>query len=284
MRCELGHDAGAAEDYLLGRMHDEARDVYEGHLFDCEACAANLEALARIRHGLERGPATRPEPEPSRSSWWALTGPLRAAWAAAALLMVAVGVAIWLRSGTPMRGGFAPRTGATGASQPVPPVAGSSGRGEAGPVAIAWASLAEIRPAGWEEPVLRDGRSEAVRRYHAAMRLYAKGDYAAAAPALEAVVALDETAAGPSFFLGVSLLLLDSPDKAVVALRHVIALGDSPYLEEALLYLARAQLLRAEPEAALRELDEVIRLQGDFAGEAQSLRDRIRVAQSGGVP
>ncbi len=89
-------------------------------------------------------------------------------------------------------------------------------------------------------------------RFDAAMRAYQRGDHAAAlrdlrtAPALETPPAL--------FFRGASELMLRRDQEAAATFTQLLALGDSPYHEEARFYRAKALLRRGEATAALRDL------------------------------
>lgn len=285
MTRTLHGDPGIAERYLLGRLSETERDDYERHFFECDECAADLAALQRIRDGLEGTPATRPiASQPLRS----LGRPLRLRvwpWAAlAAMLAAAVGVRLWLQpegqeTGAP--GGELPAAPAPSSPTPLPPGpgAGSSVPGTGAPEPVVWARLAGIRPAAWTAPRLRGGQSEAERRFEGGMQRYARADYAGAIPLLAAAADLDPQDPGARFFLGVSRLLEGQVDEGIAALRGTVALGSSPYLEEARIYIARADLLKGNPDAALQELEEAIRLQGDLEPEARELRRAIRDAQ-----
>jgi predicted negative regulator of RcsB-dependent stress response len=59
------------------------------------------------------------------------------------------------------------------------------------------------------------------------------------------------------------------------ALRATIALGDSAYLEEAHLYLAKAFLRRNDLAAAEAQLKTLIQLRGSGSGEAQRLLTQL---------
>jgi lipoprotein NlpI len=88
---------------------------------------------------------------------------------------------------------------------------------------------------------------------------------------LRAARKLDPNAAHISFFLGVSHLMLGHDDTAFDALRATIELGDSPYLEEAHFYLAKAYLRRRDVGAAEAHLNQVIQLRGSESEEARRL-------------
>jgi tetratricopeptide (TPR) repeat protein len=111
------------------------------------------------------------------------------------------------------------------------------------------------------------------------MRFYVKGEFARAIPPLRSAEKANTTDAGAPFFLGVALLIDRRTSESIEALRTCAARGDSPYLEEAHLYMARAFLRQGDPAAAHSELERVIALQGDRAAEARELLDSIRDVQ-----
>jgi len=71
------------------------------------------------------------------------------------------------------------------------------------------------------------------------------------------------------------LLLTGEPEAAIAQLRRTIALGESPYLEEARFYLAKAYLRRGELQAAESELRKTVELRGDREKEARELLQNV---------
>ena len=110
------------------------------------------------------------------------------------------------------------------------------------------------------------------------MKAYARGEYQAAVPGLAAASKLDPEAAHIQFYLGISRLLSNQPSTAIDSLRRTIALGDSPFREDAHFYLAKAYLKTANVESAVKELTTTVELRGERAAEAErifrELRDR----------
>lgn len=80
----------AAERYLLDEMSDVERHEFEAHFFDCETCAAEVRAGARLSAAAAEAEAP-PVPAPvvpfRRRSWPTVVAP----WAAAAALAVVAG-------------------------------------------------------------------------------------------------------------------------------------------------------------------------------------------------
>lgn len=100
-------------EYQLGGFDDTEREAVEAHLADCAGCRAELAALARLDDLLpEMAPLTAPAElwagievrlQPRHAPWWqwALAWP-RPALAAAAMVMVAAGLALGLRGPAPV--------------------------------------------------------------------------------------------------------------------------------------------------------------------------------------
>jgi tetratricopeptide (TPR) repeat protein len=118
---------------------------------------------------------------------------------------------------------------------------------------------------------MRDAGDQATARFRRGMERYRKADYTAAVADLRAASDLDPDAAHIRFFLGISYLMLGDDVAAMRQLRATIALGDSPYLEEAHFYLAKAFLRRHDIRAAETHLKKVIQLRGPRADEARRL-------------
>ena len=108
------------------------------------------------------------------------------------------------------------------------------------------------------------------------MELYGKADYAGALPILKEAASLDSESPGPQFFAGICELLQGQPGEAAASFQRVIALGESPYLEKAQFYLAKALLRKGDLTGAARALDETVRLKGDLEVEARQLREAVR--------
>jgi hypothetical protein len=113
------------------------------------------------------------------------------------------------------------------------------------------------------------------------MQAYAEGRWLEAAAALDEAARLDPGAPGPAFFGGVCRLLAGDPDAGARALSRVVDLGETAYLEDALLYLARARLLQRDGPAARALLERVEDLGGERASEARELRRQLAAATDG---
>ncbi len=122
---------------------------------------------------------------------------------------------------------------------------------------------------------LRGAENEAGRRFREAMELYAKGEWSAALPALREASRLDPEAAHVSFYLGACALLAGHHAEAVESLRRVVALGETPFLEESRFYLAKAYLGGGDLAAARAELQATVELGGPRLDEARKLLEKL---------
>ena len=85
----------------------------------------------------------------------------------------------------------------------------------------------------------------------------------------------DPTNAAASFFLGICYLIQNRDDDAVAQFKATIALGDSPELEEAHFYLAKALLRRQDLSGALAELRLAEAMHGPRQAEERSLIEKL---------
>lgn len=139
------------------------------------------------------------------------------------------------------------------------------------PSASTLAELARIDPPRWAPMRVRGTGTAAEMQFQQAMQPYARGEWRAALPALREASLLDPEAAHVTFYLGACALLAGERAAAVESLRRVVALGETPYLEEARFYLAKAYLGVGDLPAARAELDAVVELGGPRLDEAREL-------------
>jgi lipopolysaccharide biosynthesis regulator YciM len=111
------------------------------------------------------------------------------------------------------------------------------------------------------------------------MRHYQQHDFAAAIPGLQQAAALDPEAANIAFFLGACDLLTGRTDAGIRRLRQVVALGDTPYLEESRLLLAKTFIALNDLPHARAELQRVIDLHGELEAEARRLSKELTTSQ-----
>lgn len=257
------------ESYLGGRLNEEDQDAFEAHYFECARCFDELRTLRAIREELRRAGAEVEVKTARPLAGWAAVAGL-----AAAAIVLAVGVALWMRptppSGLPETTKTAPPSRAQIPEKPLPqgpePTVASEPTLE---------QLARFEPPPYEPLTLRGPRDEATARFERGMERYRKTEYREAVADLRGAAELDPDAAHIRFFLGIAHLMLEQDNEAIEQLRGTIALGDSAYLEEAHLYLAKAFLRRKDLGAAETQLKELIELRGSGNGEARRLLTQL---------
>jgi hypothetical protein len=261
MSCATIGAQDVAGRYLAGTLSESERDAYERHYFDCQQCFDALRLAGTTRVASPAIPARR---------WWP-------PWLAAAAVVV-IGVGMWSARATPDAGPPPPVTSGQPAAGPqssgVPPVVPPAPPPE-DPSPSSLIELARFAPPPHEQPVLRGPEHEAQFLFVAALEHYAHRQYRPAIDGLRSAISKDPAAPGPSFFLGVCLLLTGRTQAGITELRRTIALGDSPYFEEAHFYLAKGLLQAGDAAAARRELRTMIALDGDHRSEAKQLLSQI---------
>jgi tetratricopeptide (TPR) repeat protein len=262
MNCEQVMKEEIIEKYLLGRLGEADEEAFEQHYFECPRCFEELETYRALQAELRRaGPATRAEYFERRPSW-------RWLWAAGlAAALVTVGIAFWLRRSAPQS--VPPAPAAMTLPRAMPPTPSRS----PGPFLT---ELARFEPPPYTPLTLRGVTDEATERFHEAMAHYLKKDYTAAIRGLRAAARLDPKAANTQFFLATSYLLTDKTDAAIQGFQRTIALGNSPYFEEAHFYLAKAYLGKGDVGAAQDRLKKTVQLRGDLAEQAQGLLNQLQ--------
>lgn len=246
--CPQMPTSEAMERYLRGELEEGASAEFEEHYFACDTCFTALEDLRALRGELART-RTKVRLEGSMSQ------PLP--WVGLAAALLALGVA-----GTFLLS----RERTAPVPEPTPTTATTT---------MVLAELARVEPPPWTAVRMRGDEGEAGQRFRAAMELYAKSDRVGALPILREAAALDLSAPGASFYRGACALLAGEANEAVESLERVVALGETPYLEEAQFYLAKARLARGEVPAARRELERVAGSGSRRRAEARLLLERL---------
>ena len=266
MDCDRVSHEEIFESYLLGRLSEEDREAFEEHYFECARCFDELQALQAIREELRVG-----------SDFGTTTTRPFIAWPAvglAAAVLLAVGVVLWMRPQAPSNLPEASRTAAPSpATIPEKPRPDVPERPVASEPSLEL--LARVEPPRYEPPVLRGVPDDATARFQRGMDRYRQANYRGAVNELRAAAAQDPDAAHIRFYLGISQLMLGQDNAAIDSLRATIAIGDSAYLEDAHLYLAKAFLRRKDPAAAETQLKEVIKLGGTGSSEARRLLTQL---------
>ena len=292
------------EGYVRDALRPEDRDAFEAHYFECAACFDKIQLYEALQAELAAPPAEEPAAHPARIRPWR--------WAfvpLAAGLVVLIASVLWFGSPAPTVPestlATAPATQQKVVEPPADPTSmrvpsslspGSSDAGKppastneepagpapfAAPPVVALSVLARVEPPLYVPVALRGPRDDAAEQFDAAMRRYVSGDYAGAIPGLQAAAELKPDVPQTTFFLAVCHLLTGQTDAAAAGLGHTIALGDSPYLEEAHFYLAKARLRQGQVPTAREELRKTIDCHGRLEPEASRLLGQIDALPSG---
>ena len=249
MTCEQVRRDSLAERYLLSELAETEAEEFEKHFFACRPCFEELKTLRALEQELRAQPAA---PVVSRRLSW-MAG-WRWAWAAA--LVAVIAAFVWTTSTR---------------RQPAPVAQVPAPRQAASVASEALMELARIEPPHYEESLLRGVEPRAGGFFRQAMTHYRKGDYAQAIAGLQKAASVAPKDPGSRFFLSICLLLTGQGEAGADSLQDTIALGDSPYLEEARFYLAKALLGQGKVEPARRELLAVIAMRGDLEVQARNL-------------
>jgi tetratricopeptide (TPR) repeat protein len=251
MNCERIEREEIIERYLTGRLDRAEQEAFEAHYFSCHKCLEKLEVSRRLQEKLwTEGDKTLPPTAAPRR-----VGIKRRAWAysVAAVLFIVAAAALWWQLIGPGR-----------------PPAGTK------ETYSSLTMLARIEPPLYIPSALRGMEDEAAERFRLGMKSYVEGRYGEAIPDLRSASELNPEGAGIRFFLGICLLLIEQTDEGIAELGKTIALGDSPYLEEAHFYLAKAYLGKGDVRAAKKELNWVLERGINLKEEAARISDQLR--------
>jgi hypothetical protein len=288
------------EGYVRGELGPEDRDAFEDHYFSCASCLARLRAYDGLHAEIGTLDAEVPETRPGQARPWRWT-----LVPVAAGLVLLVAAALWLRIPAPpvpestaavgptarppadsqLPAPPATQTPPAGARVEAPLAQAAPSKGTEAPVpagrrdepqsatppVVALNVLARVAAPPYAPATLRGPQDDAAAKFGAAMRLYVKRDYAGAIPGLAAAAALRPDVPHYAFFLAVCDLMTDRVEPAVTGLQQTIAIGESPYLEEAHFYLAKARLRQGDVRAAREELELTIERHGRLEADARKL-------------
>ena len=288
MSCEQVLREELARRYLLSALGAADQEAFEQHYVECASCFDDLENMRLLRQALALGVAAGEAASAARGG----RAPWRWGATAAVVAFVAAGLYLgWVSTNGPARGPDdgeghlaeqRPAVAIQGAEAPAQPLPESASRAQTQPSAprvvaggtarsAELAALAVVQAPRYMPATLRGALDDAGRHFREAMRLYVSRDYGAAKAELRAAAGLDRERPDIAFFLGICALLTDEPVAAIGELRRTIALGESPYLEEAHFYLAKAHVRRGELGEAAAQFEATVRLRGEREQEARKL-------------
>lgn len=294
MNCSVVARDELAERYLLGELSPAEQEAYEKHYFDCASCFAELRRLQDVREVLRSNPPAAPVP------WKRAARYPRWSWVMAGAIAVSLVAVVLLRqteAPESMAGGPRAAVPTEPAGSPGVEYAESSAAARTvvpsaeavPPAAVAshpshraelLARLARFEPPRYVPSVLRGAADQSTVSFQKAMKAYVAGNYGTAVPILREAAGLEPARPDIAFFLGASELLSGKTDGAITAFERTIAMGDTPFMEEARLYLAKAYLKRGDVERARAELETLKSLRGEWASEADAILTQLAGANS----
>jgi len=275
MECAEFQREEVVERYVAGSLSPEERESFEDHYFACEQCFAAVQAQRALQAELSASAAEiRVMPAPHRRAL-----PWKVAMAAAvAVILTVLGIRWGIKSDLSPPAPSTPPA-QTAQSTPVEPSLVELARFDPPiytPVVLRGAQDEGVPKVRTPSPAVdRGAQYEATSKFRGAMKQYQKRDYTHAITGLRTAARLNAKEPSTIFFLGVSYLLADQTDAGIEVLRHSVALGDTPYLEESHYYLAKAFLRKGDLAAARRELQQVVHLEGDHEDEARRLLEQL---------
>jgi hypothetical protein len=241
------------ERYLSGGLAEAQRDELEEHYFGCEECFQKLQTYRAVQS------AVRLDEQSIRAEARVRAFP-RLLWPALALAAAGFVAFVAMRQQPP-----APPPVAA-AITPAPP------QPERPDPLIA---MAHFDPPPYRAVMMRDAGSDGQALFDAAMKEYTAARYEQAIPGLRAAASKEPGNVAFRFFLGVTCLLAGQTGSGIPVLRAVIAAGDTPFVNEAWFYMAKAHLALRDVPAARADLEHVAALQRDLAPEAQALLKQL---------
>jgi hypothetical protein len=133
--------------------------------------------------------------------------------------------------------------------------------------------LAQFEPPVYEPPAAES--AEGTREFRAAMEHYMERDYPRAVLGLQAAVQSQPQSVEARFYLAICLLLTNDRAGGIQLLKDVTASGDTPYLEPARFYLAKALLGEGNLAGADLQLRIIVEMRGKLEKQAEVLHAQI---------
>lgn len=244
------------------------------HLTRCAECREVLRAVRQLRADADAAGLASPPSRPAVSRVWGV-----AVWAAAAVLVLAMGGWLAWRTATPGTNDAAP--GEARVHEPADAPAGIAASDErlaaprpewlrVEPPAVALYSPGVLAVRGTRTQSFPDAFGEAILPWQA-------GSYAEAATRFEALAAAYPDVAEAHFYQGSAWLLAGAPAESVAPLERSVSLAPASLYPEATWYLGMALL-------DMGRTDEAARAFADACGAGRPRAcDAVRYVKSGGT-
>lgn len=229
-------DEGAWERVFANDATDDERRRLLEHVVGCALCADTYRSLTLVRREAAAFDPGAPAPMPAATRSWR-----RVAYAAAAVLVLAVSVPVTLRM---WRAAPARPPAAEPASAPARAFRDHPAfRLDKPAVILSAAAALTPRAEG-------DDRRTFLAALGPGLDAYRAGDFEQAARRLDAVGQTYPAATEPPLYAGISLLMLNRPAEAVPRLERAMSLASGEFVAEADWRLSLAHVHAGDPERA----------------------------------
>ena len=225
-----------AEHYVTGRLSNAERVAFEDHFVSCADCQREIRLASAVRESART-------PGIAAASGSTHTRATSRRWIGVSIALAAGIAAIMIARTVP-----SPALSALGDVLEPPMYLGIAVRGT-------------------------PGRADSV--FDLAMNAYAARKYSVAVKGLRTALAAGQDSVPTEFFLGASLLLSNDAREAAATFSRVVAKGDTPYLDEAQLYEAKALLRLGRGREALDVLARNKPTDPVLAGVLSALSDSV---------
>jgi len=141
-----------------------------------------------------------------------------------------------------------------------------------------YSDLARIEPVPYIPLAIRGSMetTEAEKLFDEGMQFYGSGKYSQAIIKLSQAISKMDKNPQAHFYLGLSYLLSNETDSAIVHFREATETDSKSLLERCHWYLGNAYLLKDDEEKALEEFGKVLEFEGDYWFEANEIIENIR--------
>ena len=295
MNCEQARALDLVGKYVTGQLPEQEMGAFEEHYFSCDDCLAKVQVAQAIRHGTQAADAPKVVQMMPRGQRKTNGRPSRWMYPVAAAAAILVITVIGWRAFSDQSS--TPEVAHTQPNLQVPSNPGIAESPKAVPATTpetpqlmaSNVDLGAVTPLAYRPSALRGATEDAGQRFQQVMTSYLSHDYRQVVAGLSSIpVAVPGsgrpedhiTDAGVQLYLGVSQLMLNQNGDAVRSLRRAAAYGDTPYLENAGFFLAKALIRQMQFAEASRELRRVADLGGDRQAEARQLIAKLNQSQS----
>lgn len=286
MNCEQARKQDLVEKYVAGQLPDEQMAAFERHYFGCAECLEAVQVGQAIQlSGFQSKVISMPVRTQARPRWvYALS-------AAAAALIVAALVGWRVFVAQPQQTQIVSQV-ISSDPRPAAPIEPAVVSRQADPERQLLASnrdLGEVNPLPYRPSVLRGGNEDSAERFRQSMESYVKHDYRQTVAGLSSIpVAVPGNGkpeehvsdAGVQLYLGISQLMLNQNVDAIRSLGRAAAYGDTPYLENAHFFWAKALIRQKQYGEAAERLKRAVQLKGDRQADAQHLLEQLNTPAS----